>query len=154
MEAYANSENPEDVPKELVKKGYGSFVIPPLNEGIFYGGKANSSMGSGSLFPQPTLIKDGLIISRKDDLFGEGFSIVSKNAIKLNKEEEDFYKKLLTRIVILDEELINQNHWLSSYMEMGNIFIVRPDRYIFGASSDKVAFQDTTNDLRIRLGMD
>ena len=111
-------------------------------------------MGSGSLFPQPTLIKDGLIISRKDDLFGDGFSIVSKNEIKLNKEEEDFYKKLLTRIVILDEELINQNHWLSSYMEMGNIFIVRPDRYIFGASSDKVSFQDMTNDLRIRLGMD
>ena len=63
-------------------------------------------------------------------------------------------KKLNTKIVILDEELINQNHWLSSYMEMGNIFIVRPDRYIFGASSDKVSFQDMTNDLRIRLGMD
>ena len=154
MEAYANTENPEDVSEELVKKGYGSFVIPPLYEGIFYGGKANPAMGAGSLFPQPTLIQDGLIISRKDDLFGEGFSIISKNAIKLNKEEEDFYKKLLTRIVILDEELINQNHWLSSYMEMGNIFIVRPDRYIFGASSDKVSFQDMTNDLRIRLGMD
>ena len=53
MEAYAHTENIEDVPAELVAKGYGSFAIPPLNEGVFYNGKSDQKHMSGQLFPQP-----------------------------------------------------------------------------------------------------
>ena len=35
MEAYAEAENPEQVPSDLVDKGYGSFIIPNLLEGLF-----------------------------------------------------------------------------------------------------------------------
>ena len=53
MEAYAEAENPEQVPSDLVDKGYGSFIIPNLLEGLFYKGKANKSKHSGEIFPQP-----------------------------------------------------------------------------------------------------
>ncbi len=154
MEAYANTKNPEDVPLELVKTGYGSFVIPPLNKGIFYSGVAIPSMKAGTIFPQPTLINEDEIVERKDYLFGDGFAIVSNQKVLLTREEENFYKRLNTKMVVLDQKLINQNKSLIEYMAISDIFVLRPDRYIFGATSDNVSFQDITNDLRKRLGIE
>ena len=54
-------------------------------------------------------------------------------------------------MIILDEDQILQNHWLTTYMQMGETFIVRPDKYIFGCSSDRVSFQELTIDLKNRL---
>ena len=51
----------------------------------------------------------------------------------------------------LEEDLINQNHWIEKIMELGEVFIVRPDKYIFGCSSDRVSFQELTIDLKNRL---
>ena len=70
---------------------------------------------------------------------------------ELSREEEDFYNKLNTKIITIEEDQILQNHWLSSYMQMGETFIVRPDKYIFGCSSDRVSFQELTIDLKNRL---
>ena len=151
MAAYAAAENPDDVPEELVNKGYASYIIPNLHEGLFYGGIADPSMGSGSLFPQFIEIKKNKIIKRKDNLLGSGFAIISKKEIELSREEEDFYNKLNTKIITIEEDQILQNHWLSSYMQMGETFIVRPDKYIFGCSSDRVSFQELTIDLKNRL---
>ena len=84
MEAYAATEDPNTVPKELVAKGYGSFVLPNLQEGLFYKGKADETTGAGQLFPQPIKIKEGVISQRLDGLLGNGFALVSKKQIVLN----------------------------------------------------------------------
>ena len=65
MEAYAEAENPEQVPSDLVDKGYGSFIIPNLLEGLFYKGKANKSKHSGEIFPQPILYRNKKIYKRE-----------------------------------------------------------------------------------------
>ena len=60
-----------DVPAELVSKGYGSFAIPPLNEGIFYKGKSDQTHMSGQLFPQPIKFDGSEIKERCDYLLGD-----------------------------------------------------------------------------------
>ena len=51
MEAYAEAETPEEVSQDLVQKGYGSFILPNLTKGLFFGGKADESMNAGEIFP-------------------------------------------------------------------------------------------------------
>ena len=36
-------------------------------------------------------------------------------------------------------------------MELGEVFIVRPDKYIFGSSSNDVSLEDLIDDLRKRI---
>ena len=65
MEAYAKTDDPSKVPDVLVAKGYGSFVLPGLDEGLFYGGKADESMNSGHLFPQPLIYKNNEVFKKR-----------------------------------------------------------------------------------------
>ena len=111
-------------------------------------------MKAGTIFPQPTLINEDEIVEKKDYLFGDGFAIVSNQKVLLTREEENFYNRLNTKMVVLDQKLIKQNKSLIEYMAISDIFVLRPDRYIFGATSDNVSFQDITNDLRKRLGIE
>ena len=152
MEAYAKADNPDDVPQELVSSGYGSFITPNLEEGLFFKGKADDSMGAGQLFPQPTEVEESAIVKRLDILFGKGFSIVSKKKIFITDEDKKFLETLDTTFVLLKDKLIEQNPWLVSFMDYGEIFILRPDKYVFGCTSDTVTLEDLINDLRVRIG--
>jgi len=151
MEAYAKTEDPSQVPKELVAKGYGSFVLPNLDEGLFYGGKADDSMNAGQLFPQPVMYKDNEVVERNDEILGKGFALISKNKIEVNNQDKEFLKKIGCSFVTLKAHVINQNYWIEKIMELGEVFIVRPDKYIFGCSSNKVSLEKLIDDLRKRI---
>ena len=151
MEAYAEAVDPNEVPKELVAKGYGSFVLPDLDEGLFFGGKADDSMQAGQLFPQPVIYKNNKVVSRNDEIFGKGFALISKNKIEINDQDNEFLENIGCTFVCLEEDLINQNHWIEKIMELGEVFIVRPDKYIFGSSSNDVSLEELIDDLRKRI---
>ena len=151
MEAYAATEDPNTVPKELVAKGYGSFVLPNLQEGLFYKGKADETTGAGQLFPQPIKIKEGVISERLDSLLGNGFALVSKKQIVLKQEDHNFMSLLDTSMVVLDQDLLDQNFWLTAFLDLGEIFLIRPDKNVFGSTSGKVSLEDLINDLRNQI---
>ena len=151
MDAYARFENPSEVPKELVQKGYGSFILPDLNKGFFYGGKADSSMGAGQIFPQPVEYIDNAIIERMDKIFGKGFSLVSMDKIDLSLEEENFLKELECNLVILEDIFVANNPWLKSFMQLGDVFVIRPDRYVYGSSNESVTVQMLLEDLKKKV---
>ena len=151
MEAYAHTKNKEDVPDELVSKGYGSFIIPPLDEGIFYKGKSNSEILSGQLFPQPIKYIEDKISKRCDDLLGNFFAVVSRKNITLSDEEQKFLSILNTQILILDKELVDSNMWMASMIEEDKIYIVRPDKYIFGSTNEQISLSDLIADLKTRI---
>ena len=151
MDAYARFENPSEVPKELVQKGYGSFILPDLNKGFFYGGKADSSMGAGQIFPQPVEYIDNAIIERMDKIFGKGFSLVSMDKIDLSIEDENFLKELECNLVILEDIFVANNPWLKSFMQLGDVFVIRPDRYVYGSSNESVTMQMLLEDLKKRV---
>ena len=151
MEAYAQASDPNEVPKELVAKGYGSFVLPNLDEGLFYGGKALDSMAAGQLFPQIVVYEDGAISERKDCLFGDGFTLISQHEISISDSHRDFLNKLNCNYLILDKEIIDSNPWVKGFLELGNTFIVRPDKYIYGCSGNDVSLEQIIEDLKIRM---
>ena len=151
MEAYAQASDPNEVPKELVAKGYGSFVLPNLDEGLFYGGKALDSMAAGQLFPQIVVYENGEISERKDCLFGDGFTLISQHEISISDSHRDFLNKLNCNYLILDKEIIDSNPWVNGFLELGNTFIVRPDKYIYGCSGNDVSLEQIIEDLKIRM---
>ena len=152
MEAYAHTKNKDDVPAELVAKGYGSFIIPPLDEGIFYEGKSDSESMSGQLFPQPVKIDDGEITERCDFLLGDYFSIISKKDIVLSDNEKKFLSSINSKILILDSELVDSNMWMSTMVQEDKVYIVRPDKYIFGSTNENITLSNLIEDLKTRIG--
>jgi 2-polyprenyl-6-methoxyphenol hydroxylase-like FAD-dependent oxidoreductase len=152
MEAYAHTKNKDDVPAELVAKGYGSFIIPPLDEGIFYEGKSNPESMSGQLFPQPVKIDDGEVIERCDFLLGNFFAIVSRNDFVLSEDEKKFLSSINSKILILDSELVDSNMWMSTMVQEDKVYIVRPDKYIFGSTNENISLSNLIEDLKTRIG--
>ena len=151
MEAYANADDPKDVPSELVAKGYGSFILPNLDEGLFYGGKADDSMAAGQFFPQIASYKDGLIEEHQDYLLGDGFAFLSKQEIEISEKHEEFLDKLNCCFVILEKDVIESNPWVAGILELGDTFIIRPDKYIYGCSSNNVSLDELIEDLKRRM---
>jgi hypothetical protein len=152
MEAYAHTKNKDDVPPELVAKGYGSFIIPPLDEGIFFKGKSNAESMSGQLFPQPVKISHGDVTERYDYLLGDYFSVISRKEITLSDDERKFLASIDTKILVLDSEMVDSNMWMSTMIDENKIYIVRPDKYIFGSTSEKISLSNLIEDLKIRIG--
>ena len=53
--------------------------------------------------------------------------------------------------MILDKELVESNMWMSTMIEEGKIYLVRPDKYIFGSTSEEVSLSELIEDLRARI---
>ena len=153
MEAYANADDPKDVPSELVAKGYGSFILPNLDEGLFYGGKADDSMAAGQFFPQIASYKAGLIEAHQDYLLGDGFAFLSKQEIEISEEHKEFLDKLNCCFVTLEKDVIESNPWVAGFLELGDTFIIRPDKYIYGCSSNNVSLDELIEDLKSRMSL-
>ena len=154
MSAYADAverNQSSDVPQELIDRGYGSFTLPPLENGILYKGKSDTTSLAGSIFPQPLRMEGMECCERLDALLGKGFCIVSKKEIDLNSEQTEFYEKIRSKFVVLEDSILNYSPSVKDVMKKNDIYILRPDRHIFGSTSDKITFDDLTEDLKERL---
>ena len=154
MEAYATTKDPKEVPLDLVEKGYGSFILPNLSRGLFFGGKANETMHSGEIFPQPVLYHNKKIVKRMDHILGSNFSLVSKYPFNVSEEDKRFLEMLGCKSLILKKEYIEENSWLKFFMEEDKVYLVRPDRYIFGSTTSNVSLDELIDDLKIRINLD
>ena len=153
MEAYAEAKDPKDVSKDLVQKGYGSFILPNLTKGLFFGGTADASMHAGEIFPQPLLFKNNKIDKRMDKIFGKSFSLISDSTFTVDKETLNFLEQIDCKSIVLSEDYINDNSWLRSFLQTGVIYLVRPDRYVFGATNSEVSIQHLVEELRLRMNL-
>ena len=90
-------------------------------------------------------------IERLDALLGKDFCIVSKKEIDLNSEQKEFYEKINSKFLVLEESILNSSPWVKEIMKKNDVYILRPDRHIFGSTSDKITFNDLTEDLKERL---
>ena len=154
MSAYAEAVKrgkPSDVPQELVERGYGSFSLPPLDQGILYKGGSNIESMAGFLFPQPLTMEGIKCKERFDFLLGKSFCVVSKTEVELKPDQKEFYERINTKFLIIKESMLNGNPWIKDVMTKNGIYILRPDRHIFGSTSDKITFNDLTEDLKKRL---
>ena len=107
---------------------------------------------SGQLFPQPVKFNDGEITERCDFLLGDYFSIVSKKDIVLSEDEKKFLSSINSKILILDSELVDSNMWMSTMVQEDKVYIVRPDKYIFGSTNENISLSNLIEDLKTRIG--
>ena len=84
---------------------------------------------------------------------GDNFSLVSTNEIILSKEEENFLSFIDTKILVLDKELVESNMWMSTMIEEGKIYLIRPDKYIYGSTSGEISLTQLIEDLKTRIGL-
>jgi hypothetical protein len=106
---------------------------------------------AGSIFPQPLRMEGMECSERLDALLGKGFCIVSKKEVDLKTEQKDFYQKIRSKFVVLEEGILNNSPSVKEVMKKNDVYILRPDRHIFGSTSDKITFDDLTEDLKQRL---
>ena len=107
---------------------------------------------SGQLFPQPVKIDDGEVIERCDLLLGDFFAIVSRKDFVLSEDEKKFLSSINSKILILDSELVDSNMWMSTMVQEDKIYIVRPDKYIFGSTNENISLSNLIEDLKTRIG--
>ena len=96
-------------------------------------------------------IRDSDITERRDDLFGVGFTLISKNEITINEVYRDFLNTLNCTYLTLDNEMIISNPWIADFLELGDVFVIRPDKYIYGCSGNDVSLEQIIEDLKIRM---
>jgi 3-(3-hydroxy-phenyl)propionate hydroxylase len=98
------------------------FALPRLTRGRFV------QEGGGSLFIQPTI--DG---RRLDDIVGQRFLVVGRNAETLGSSTQWWRSALDAAIFTLDEmNDANIARWLDRFG--ADVVVVRPDRYVLGVS--------------------
>jgi hypothetical protein len=54
-------------------------------------------------------------------------------------------------LVVLDQDMLDQNIWLTAFLDLGEVFLIRPDKNVFGSTSDKVSLEDLIDDLRNQI---
>ena len=84
---------------------------------------------------------------------GKNFCVVSKKIVELELHQKKFYEKIKAEFVILDKDILELNPLIKDMMVKNDIYILRPDRHIFGSTSDKISFYDLTKDLQKRLSI-
>jgi hypothetical protein len=67
--------------------------------------------------------------------------------------QKKFYEIINSNFLVIEKSMLNDNPWLNKTMSKNDIYILRPDRHIFGSTSDKITFEDLTEDLRERLSL-
>lgn len=127
----------------VIKTEYRQNMIPNLQHGLI----DDEAAFAGELFPQP-FVQSGSFHGRLDDLIQSRFCVVvlgelsevdKENYIQLLKPMEGLLIHLFNGpssaqylAVIEDDPLIAD--WLSSQQK--NIVLVRPDKYVYGATAD------------------
>ena len=135
-------------------------LIPDLTDGVLHLENGLPVGPAGQLFPQPSVIdKDGTE-SLLDDIVGEGFLLVLQKPdilLGLSEECREWFERNGGQIIVVsgtphsaDGDLIAMNGVLSNVFDEWNCsaLLVRPDKYIFGAASDKSATVALLNSLR------
>ena len=88
-----------------------------------------------------------------DKIFGKSFSLISDSTFTVDKETLNFLEQIDCKSIVLSEDYINDNSWLRSFLQTGVIYLVRPDRYVFGATNSEVSIQHLVEELRLRMNL-
>ena len=108
-------------------------------------------MFAGQLFPQIIKKKNNIIHERLDGILGKSFAIVSNQKIEINDNQQEFMDQLNFSYIELQEDLINANPWLQRFFEFNRHYLIRPDRYVYGADFKNITIEKLIEDLRSRI---
>ena len=144
---------PPESPPHMRSAGYGQGrQAPPLRDGAILHEQVQAAGCTGYPFAQPT-VRDGHGHAFPlDERLGGGFAIVAKTAadLNLNAASRALVERLgITATTLEDLEVVRGN--LDRVFQSSNAAIVRPDRYLFGHTTNELSLDALLSVLEDRL---
>jgi len=146
MEHLAATEAGEEPPPppDAQRSGYGQGrTIPPLRAGVLVAEQVREDAIAGHVFRQPTVrAPDGTAV-RLDELLGAGFAVVGRDsaALEMSSASRALLERLGANVVSLEGVKVVEGE-LDSLFDAHPAALVRPDRYVFGASDDDLSLDE------------
>lgn len=141
---------PQEDP-ELRTSGYGQGrEQPPLRGGIVMSDQVGQ--GGGGLFSQPIVANPDGHRQHLDDYLGKGFALVTRSGdVELDEAATTTAERLGVRCVSLQDLEPVRGHF-DRVFEHANAVLVRPDRYIFGFTTDARSAAELLGHLESQIG--
>ena len=135
---------PPDMPRELRASGYGQGRESlPLRDGVVYTEQVSDEDITGTQCYQPKVVYDS-VEQRLDEVLGPGFSIVCADA----DIDHPLIEQLKIRIIKREDLEVTKGR-LSG--DEYHAVLIRPDKYIFGHTSEQVTLDELLDRLSATL---
>lgn len=144
---------PPDAPPDMQSAGYGQGrQAPPLRDGVIVRDQVGAAKFTGYPFSQP-LVRDAA--GREfllDERLGSGFAIVANTErdLRMNAASRGLVDRLGIATTTLEGLEIRRGN-LDRVFESSNAAVVRPDRYLFGHTTESLGLDDLLSVLEDRL---
>jgi 3-(3-hydroxy-phenyl)propionate hydroxylase len=151
--AQRNGSTPPEAPPGQQSSGYGQGrETPPLRDGIVLLDQVSDTGSTGYLFSQPIVVDQHGTELRLDEKLGPGFAIVAKDpsSLKLNTKSRLLIKRLAIQQVSLSDLSVQRGHF-DRVFETATAAVVRPDRYVFGHTTDDLNLDELLEELASRM---
>lgn len=133
--------------------GYGQGrEAPPLRGGSILLDQVSDSGSTGYLFSQPIVADASGREFRLDEALGSGFAIVARTEADLvfNSQSQALIDRLKISTTSLEPLSVRRGHF-DRLFEHSATAIVRPDRYVFGHTTDDLSIDSLLSELRSTL---
>ncbi|HIG41981.1 MAG: bifunctional 3-(3-hydroxy-phenyl)propionate/3-hydroxycinnamic acid hydroxylase [bacterium] len=143
-----------DVPPQKKSAGYGQGRgNPPLRDGVIVLDQVSDTGSSGYLFSQPLVSRDKQTF-KLDEALGKGFAIVAKtdSDLELTEQSKKIVEKLDITLTSLETLTEIKGHF-DNLFKSSAAAIVRPDRYVFGHTTETVTLDHLLIELSKKLSL-
>jgi 3-(3-hydroxy-phenyl)propionate hydroxylase len=150
-----NGEPAPETPEELQYSGYGQGrEQPPIRAGAIVLEQVSDTGSTGYLFAQPIVRTADSRELRLDELLGKGFAIVGKSqaSLQLSEASQQIIDLLETELVSLDSLKAVRGEF-DALFDYSSAAIVRPDRIVFGHTSDQLSLDQLVSKLASALSL-
>ena len=161
------------MPTDLRSSGYGQGrEMPALRTGVLMEDQVSADGATGCLFSQPIVRGDARVVRgdapivrgdarvvresgqevRFDDLLGSGFAVVGKTQAALDMSPRS--KRILDRLgaaVVSTENIETARGHFDRGFASADAIVVRPDRYVFGCTSERYDLDQLIDQLARKL---
>lgn len=142
-----------EVRPDLKSSGYGhGRSQPPLRDGVLRLDQVSDTGSTGYPFSQPIVRDADGSEFRLDERLGRGFAVVARTAgdLMFSDSGQAIVDRLGLRCTSLDGLSEVKGHF-DRLFEHAAAAVVRPDRYVFGHTTEEVTLDDLLGELALKL---
>ncbi len=152
--AERKGETQPSAPAALQSSGYGQGrEQPPIRAGAVILPQVSDSGSTGYLFSQPIVREADGTTARFDEKLGPGFALVHKGTPPALKEtSKDILSAIGANIVSVDGVEEERGH-IDRLFAHADAAIVRPDRLVFGHTTDDISVDELIAELGVKLAL-
>ncbi len=152
--AERQGKSPPETPPDQQSAGYGQGrEAPPLRDGILMVDQVSNDGSTGYLFSQPIVRDESGMEDRLDPRLGQGFAIVFRDEVPDLDEAAEYIIDKIGMTVLSVKGLEAVRGKIDRSLKTAEAVIVRPDRYVFGHTTDRCDANELIGQLGLKLGL-